>query len=831
MKEFSPKASRQYMDMNQGHQTAQITPLTEARKLSSTELYHPCDPGLFDFTTTNDIEPLNTPLGLDRAVNAIKLGMGIPSKGFNIYVMGSTGLGKHSVTQRLLTENIDKNKPVYDWCYVNNFRENNKPTILRLPAGMGKVLRKKVQQLIDELKVTVPSALQNENLIKETDLLQNALNEKEITAFQAIETKADEKQCILKRSRNGYLIHPVRNDKVMSKEEFSKLSLKEQEQINNDIEELRFMVVNLLKQVPIWDQEMRAKKEKLERECVGITLDYLAGQLPAELLEIESVNKYIQKLKQHVLDNIPLFSGSLETEINEYTGQKLSFSPFTVYDVNIIVDNSKTEGIPVIYEDNPTFVNLFGRIEHRGEFGAFVTNFTLIKPGAFHRANGGYLLLDVNQLLNKPFVWDVIKRTLLSKELRIQPLEQLLSINSIASLEPDVAPIDIKVILFGSRLFYYLLKQYDPDFNQLFKVQADCAEEIDRTPEACQMYAKFIRHLQKESQTRPLSNEAVARIIEYAARQVEDGEKLTLHQGDINSMILESNYWAGEQNQDVIALEHIEKAIDEKEYRTGYYKELITESIHRGISKIETEGMRVGQVNGLSVYRIDDSMFGRPTRITAAVHLGQGNVINIEREVSLSGPSHSKGIMILTAFMRQQYEQREPLSFSATLTFEQSHGMVDGDSASTAELCALISAIAQVPLKQGIALTGAIDQHGHVEAIGGVNEKIEGFFEICSTRGLTGEQGVIIPKTNTAHLMINQKVRQAVDRGEFHIWTVDHLDQVMTLLTDKEMGKLSDKQRYPASSINGAVLARIKRMNKAKNPENEDTKRSKKQKD
>ncbi|WP_299012891.1 Lon protease family protein [uncultured Photobacterium sp.] len=831
MKEFSSKANRQYMDMNSGHNTTHLAPLSEAKKLSPSELYHPCDLELFEFSTTDDIEPISSPLGFDRAVNAIKLGMGIPSKGFNIYVMGSAGLGKHSITQRLLTDHIDKTKPISDWCYVNNFHESNKPLALQLPAGMGKHLKHKIQLLIDELKVTVPSSLQSENLIRETDQLQSELNEKEISAFQSIETKAEKKSCVLKRSRNGYLIHPIRNDKVLSKEEFSKLSLKEQKTINDDIEELRLMVVNLLKQVPIWDQEMRTKKEKLERECVGMTLDYLAGQLPEELLEIEAVHKYIQALKQHVLDNISLFSGSLETEVNEYTGQKLSFSPFTVYDVNVIVDNSKTESTPVIYEDNPTYVNLFGRVEHRGEFGAFVTNFTLIKPGAFHRANGGYLLLDVNQLLNKPFVWDVFKRTLLSRELRIQPLEQLLSINAIASLEPEVIPIDIKIILFGNRMFYYLLKQYDPDFGQLFKVQADCAEEIDRTPEVCQLYAKFIKHLQAESQTRPLSREAVARVIEFAARQVEDGEKMTLHQGDINSLILESNYWAEQHKQDVISLENIQQAIDEKEYRTGYIKELITENIHRGISTIETEGMKVGQVNGLSVYRIDDSMFGRPTRITAAVHLGQGNVINIEREVSLSGPSHSKGVMILTAFMRQQYEQREPLSFSATLTFEQSHGMVDGDSASTAELCALISAIAEVPLKQSIALTGAIDQHGNIEAIGGVNEKIEGFFDICNTRGLNGEHGVIIPKTNIAHLMINENVRQAVERGQFHIWAVDHLDQVMALLTDKEMGKPDAKQKYPANSINAAVLARIKRMNKAKNKSSEDTKRSKQQKE
>lgn len=815
MKDSQSKASQQSKEVVSAHHSAHSKPVSKATKLNASELFHSCDPRQFDFDTTDDIEAVDTPLGLERAVEAIKLGIGVPSNGFNIFVMGSAGLGKHTITQQLLAQHCDKNKALSDWCYVNNFQDANKPVALQLPAGMGHRLQQKVQQMIEELKTTIPSLLQNEDYVHNTEQLQNELNDREIEAFQSIEDKAKKQGCILKRSKNGYLIHPVKDGKVLSKEDFAKLPAKEQQVIDKSIEELRLLLVNLLKQVPLWDQEMRDKKNLLEREFVAITLDYLVGQLPTDLMAIEPVKHYIDNLMQHVLANIPLFNGSLETEVNEYTGQKLSFSPFTAYDINIIVDNSKTAASPIIYEDNPTYANLIGRIEHKGELGTFITNFTLIRPGAFHRANGGYLIIDVLQLLNKPFVWDVFKRTLLSNELRIQPLEQLLSVNTIASLEPEVIPLDVKVILVGDRMMYYMLKQYDPDFGQLFKIQADCSEEISRTPESCLLYSQFIKQLQSDAQTRPLDRAAVARIIEFAARQVADGEKLTLHRGAISSVILEANYWAAQNKNEVINVKAVQQAIDAKQFRTGYLKECVNDNIHRGINQIDTQGEKIGQVNGLSVISVDENMFGRPCRITAAVHLGPSNVMNIEREVDLSGPSHSKGVMILTAFLRQQYEQKQPLSFSATLTFEQSYGMVDGDSASTAELCALLSAIAQVPLKQNIAITSAIDQHGNIEAIGGVNEKIEGFFDICNASELTGEQGVIIPKTNIAHLMVNEEVRQAVAAGRFHIWAVDHIDQVMTLLTGIPMGKLNAKKQYPAHSINAAIISRIKQMNRA----------------
>ncbi|MGR5061709.1 Lon protease family protein [Photobacterium sp. DNB22_13_2] len=815
MKDLRSKTNQQRIAMALPRHSAKTGQVTAATKLKATELFHPCDPAIFDFKTTEEIDSTDTPLGLKRAAEAIKLGIGIPNKGFNIFVMGSAGLGKLSMTKQLLSQHFDTDKTLSDWCYVNNFANNSKPVALQLPAGMGLRLKENLQVLIEGLKKTVPSLLQNDKFINSIDKLQNELNNKEIAAFQAIEARAKAKSCILKRSHKGYVIHPVKKDKVISKEEFEKLPEDERKVIDKSVEELRQMLVNLIKQVPFWDQEMRGKKDQLEREFVAGTLDYLIGQLPADIMAVECIEQHIERLKQHILNNIPLFNGSLEAEVNEYTGQKLSFSPFTIYEVNIIVDNSQHNSPPVIYEDNPTYANLIGRIEHKGELGTFITNFTLIKPGAFHQANGGYLIIDVLQLLNKPFVWDVFKRTLLSGEIKIQPLEQQLSVTALTALEPDAIPIDIKVILVGDRMTYYLLKRYDPDFGQMFKVQADCSEEISRTPESCRLFSRFIKALQTEVQARPLDRSAVARLIEHASRLVEDGEKMTLHRDTISGIILEANYWAEQQALKLITAAAVEQAIDTRRFRSSYLKECITDNIHRGINQIEVEGETIGQINGLSVICLDDCLFGRPSRITAAVHLGQSSVINIEREVDLSGPSHSKGVMILTAFLREKYEQQQPLAFSATLTFEQSYGIVDGDSASAAELCALLSAIAQIPLKQSIAVTGAIDQHGNIEAIGGVNEKIEGFFDICNADGLTGEQGVIIPKTNTVHLMVNQQVRQSMAKGQFHIWAVDHIHQIMALLTDQQMGTPNTKGHYPPHSINAAIVLRIKQMNKA----------------
>ncbi|MDV5170543.1 Lon protease family protein [Photobacterium rosenbergii] len=820
MNDLYSKFNLQRKTLSSACYSAHPDQVTAATRLEAAKLFHPCDPALLDFDTTEDIAAESSPLGLERAIEALKVGIGIPSKGFNIFVMGSAGLGKHTMTKQLLAQHADLKSKLSDWCYVNNFSNGNKPVALQLPAGMGIRLKESLWHLIEELKKTVPTLLQNEDFISNVDKLQNELNDKEIAAFRAIEKRAKTKSCILKRSSNGYVIHPVKEGKIFSKEEFEKLPKEKQQAIDQSINELRRMLVNLLKQVPLWDQEMRQKKDQLERESIASTLDYLISQLPEDLMAIDCIVSHTENLKQHVLNNIPLFNGSLETEVNEYTGQKLSFSPYTIYDVNLLIDNSRLERPPIIYEDNPTYANLIGRIEHKGELGTFITNFTLIKPGAFHRANGGYLILDVIQLLNKPFVWDLFKRTLLSEEIKLQPLEQQLSVSALSSLEPDSIPLDIKVILVGDRTTYYLLKRYDPDFGQLFKIQADCSEQLTRTPESCRLYSRLIKTLQSEANTRHLDRNAVARIIEYAARLVEDGEKLTLHRETLSGVLLEANYWAQQHNHNLITLQAVEQTIDARQYRAGYLKECVTDSIHRGIHQIETEGETIGQVNGLSVICLDDSTFGRPSRITAAVHLGPSNILDIEREVDLSGASHSKGVMILTAFLREQYEQQQPLAFSATLTFEQSYGMVDGDSASAAELCALLSAIAQIPLKQNIAVTGAIDQHGNIEAIGGVNEKVEGFFDICNAGGLTGEQGVIIPKTNAAHLMVNKQVRQSVESKQFHVWAVDHISQVMVLLTGLPMGEINSQKQFPAHSINGAVISRIKQMNKALNKTN-----------
>jgi len=477
--------------------------------------------------------------------------------------------------------------------------------------------------------------------------------------------------------------------------------------------------------------------------------------------------------------------------------------------VNVLVDHSESKGAPVVYEDHPTYNNLIGRIEHIAHMGALVTDFNLIKPGALHRANGGYLILDARQLLLQPYAWDGLKRALRSREVRIESLSQVLSLVSTVSLEPEPIPLDVKVVLIGERLLYYLLYQLDPDFGELFKVEADFNEEIPRTPENNLLYARLIGTIARKEGLRPFDRGAVARVIEHSARMADDAEKLSIHLLSTADLLREADYWAGVAGNGVVTADDVQRAIDAQIHRADRLRELVQEEIKRGTILIDTTGERVGQVNGLSVIQLGNFAFGRPNRITARVRLGKGEVVDIEREVELGGPIHSKGVLILSGFLGARYAAERPLSLSASLVFEQSYSGVEGDSASLAELCALLSSLAEVPIRQSLAVTGSVNQHGEVQAIGGVNEKIEGFFDVCKTRGLTGEQGVIIPATNVQHLMLRQDVIEAVKAGQFHIYPVQTVDQGIELLTGIPAGERDEEGNFPEGSINQLVEARL----------------------
>ncbi len=784
--------------------------------LPTSSLYTACDPEQFSFNTTAELEEVTEIIGQTRATEAVKFGIGIQREGYNLYVMGPPGMGKHTMVKHYL-EKQAKGRPVPpDWCYINNFDQPHKPQILRLPPGKGRELSQDMTHLIEELSVALPAAFESDEYRNRVQELEDRLKEQQEHAFNELAEKSAARNIKLFRTPSGFAFAPLSGEEVIGPDEFDKLPQKERERIEEVVANLQEELQKILQQIPLWRKETREKLKQLNREVTFSAVGHLIDSLRDKYRDIDEVMQYFDALAHDIVENVKDFTKGEDGGI-EISGLGLTQKPTEPtalhrYKVNILVDNSETSGAPVVYLDNPTYVNLVGRLEHFAQFGALVTDFTLLKPGALHQANGGYLILDVRKLLMQPYAWEGLKRTLFSSEVRIEPLEKVLGLLSTTSLEPEAIPLDIKVVLLGDRMLYYLLHEYDPEFAELFKVQADFEHEIERSDKNQQLYAKVLATLAQKEQLRALDRGAVARVIEYASRHIEDTERLTTHMHSIANLLREADYWAGENSHDVLTASDIQKAIDQQVYRACRVHEKVREAVLREIVLIDTSGERVGQVNGLSVIAMGEYAFGQPSRITATVHIGEGNVVDIEREVELGGAIHSKGVMILSAFLAAKYARKQPLSLSASLVFEQSYGMVDGDSASLAELCALLSALAEAPIKQSLAMTGSVNQNGQVQAIGGVNEKVEGYFDVCNERGLTGAQGVLIPASNVKHLMLKQEVVDAVESGRFAVYAVSSVDEAMQLLTGVEMGAIDSEGNYPEQSVNGRALARLKEM-------------------
>ncbi len=779
--------------------------------LTPEQLYHACDVSTFGFKTTEDLGVMVESIGQPRALEALKFGIGIQHDGYNLYVAGSTGLGKHTMVKRLLDSKVKDSPVPSDWCYVNNFEHYHKPIAMKLPAGFANKLRDDMEQLIDDLLVAIPAAFEGDEYRARVQEINDELNAKEENVFAKISEKAAEKDIVLMRTPGGYTIGPRRKDKILSPEEFEKLPEAEQEEIRKQTTEIEEEIRKAIRQIPVWAKESRARVKELNREISQMTVDQFIADLQNRYHDFPQVLKFIDAVNDNIIDNVDEFRkhGSAEQPLEE--NKQLS-GLIMQYQVNVLVDNSNVTGAPVIYEDNPSYHNLMGRIEHMAQLGTLLTNFTLIKAGALHRANGGYLVMDVRKILLSPFAWEGLKRALRAHEVRIESMEQMLSIVSTISLEPEPIPIDVKVVLTGDRLLYYLLKEYDPEFNQLFKVAADFAEDFDRSPESTTLYAKWIASLQHENELKPIDGAGVARIIEECARKAEDSEKLSLHMGNLLDLMREADYWASEQDHDVICSDDVQKAIDTRIQRLDQLRERMHEQVLRDIYLLETDGSKVAQINALTVIQLGDYAFGRPSRVTATARLGSGKVIDIEREVKLGGAIHSKGVLILSSYLAGRYAREQPLSLSASLVFEQSYAQVEGDSASAAELCALLSALAEIPLAQSLAITGSVNQLGQIQAIGGVNEKVEGFFDICSARGLNGEQGVIIPRSNITHLMLRNDVVDAVRQQQFSIYAIDTIDDAMEILTGLSAGAADEQGKYPAVTINGRVQNRLEEL-------------------
>ena len=791
------------------------------KELKPEDLYRRCDPAKFDFETTRELEDPDGILGQPRAVAAVEFGVGIERDGYNIFAFGPAGVGKHEAIQRYLEKRAAAEDVAPDICYVNNFEDPQKPLLLRLPAGTGRKLRRDLDEVIHDLIAALAAAFESEEYQTRLQVIESSFEERQGKAVTELGEAARERGIALLRTPAGMVFAPLKGEEVLSSEEFKKLSEEDQARLKAEIEQFQGELQKIFRHLPAWKRDMRERLRELNEEVGRLAVEPIFEELKQRFAGLEDVLAYLEMVEKDVRANAAALISREEPQLQEMLkslsqSQGLEKPLLRRYRVNLLVDHGPSGGAPVVFEPHPTYQNLIGRVESLSQLGALVTDFNLVRPGALHRANGGYLLLDASKLLPSPYAWEGLKRALRSKSIRIESLGEALSLVSTYSLEPEPVPLAVKIVLVGSPRLYYLLSAYEPDFGKLFKVAADFGEDLDRNAGNERAYARLIGSLASEERLRALDRGAVARVVEHGARTLGDSEKLNLNLGKLVDLLREADYWAGQAGREVVTAADVEEAIGAQVFRSDRLRQKTQESILRETVLISTEGSAVGRVNGLSVLQLGHFAFGRPSRITARVRLGKGRVVNIEREVDLSGPLHSKGVLILAGLLGARYTRETPLALSASLVFEQSYGGVDGDSASSTELYALLSAIVDIPLKQSLAVTGSVNQHGEVQAIGGANEKIEGFFDVCRARGLSGEQGVLIPASNVKHLMLRRDVVEAVAAGEFHIYPVAHVDEGIEILTGIPAGERTGTNgEFPPDSVNGRVERRLAEMARA----------------
>jgi lon-related putative ATP-dependent protease len=782
-------------------------PANTFQELPASELCRRCDATGLPFETTSELEPLEGPVGQERAVEALRFGVSMDRDGYHLFAMGPANAGKHTALRRMLEKHATTRPVPSDVCYVTNFTRPNMPRVLLLPPGRGSALRREVAQLVDDLRTAIPHALESDDFRARKQAIEDEFKQRHEKETERLSALAGEKGLAIVQTPMGLVVAPVKDGEAVPAEEFAKLPEAEREAFQQSIETLSVEVRRHAEQLPRWHQEMHRRIRELVRQTVRAAVSHLIDDLKTRFQELSAVVEHLSALGDQVLDHADDFvkegdEGSTPTLPD--SGEP-GDSPRRRYEVNLLVSNEKTAGAPVVYEDHPTVDRLLGRVEHRSQFGTLVTDLHLVKPGALHRANGGYLLLDARELLSQPYAWEALKRALLAKELRVESLGQMMSLVTTVSLEPEPVPLDVKVVLLGERRLMYLLESIDPDFDALFKVAVDFEDDVERSPANDALYARMLAAVVRDEKLRPVARGGVAAVLDRCARLAGDSGKLSASMGPIVDLLREADHFAQERSATLIDAADVEGAVAAKERRAGRLRERLLEQIREGTLMIETNGSRVGQVNGLSVIDLGHFAFGHPTRITARVRLGQGRVLDIEREAELGGPIHSKGVMILAGLLAGRYAREHPLSLSATLVFEQSYGQVEGDSASSAELYALLSALAQAPVSQAIAVTGSVNQHGAIQPVGGVNEKIEGFFDVCRARGLTGINGVIVPEANVRHLMLRREVVEAVRQKRFHVWPVRTIDEGIELLTGVPAGERDGEGRFPPGTLNAQV--------------------------
>ncbi|HSF96443.1 MAG TPA: AAA family ATPase [Thermohalobaculum sp.] len=770
--------------------------------LTCDQLFRPCDAAGLGFATTADLEPAHGLIGQDRALEALEFGVAIKARGFNIFALGAQGSGRHNAVRRFVEARARDQRPPDDWVYVHNFDEPYRPKTLRLPPGMGVRLAAELDELVTQLQGMLPAIFEAAEYRDRRAAIETEFQETQQAAFRAVAEKAEAQDLRILQTPTGMMIVPVHDGEPIKPEVVERMARDERSAIEARVKALGEELAQTMRAIPGRDKERRQRIEALNREMAELAVGRAMDDIPAAFHELPDVARHLTEMRTDLIANAEAFltedegpAPPLDQEMNRYRANSL------------LRPGDGNGGAPVIYLDTPDVGYLVGRIEHIPHMGALLTDFTQIKAGALHRANGGYLLVDAERLLATPFSWDSLKRCLRSREIVIASPMMGASTMTAVTLEPAPVPLDVKVILFGSRRILYMMAALDPDFSELFKVAADFDDVFPRSPQAEREFCCLIAGIARDEAGRPLTAAACAAVIERAARLADDAERLTLRVGWLADLIREADHWAGEAP--AIDAAHIRKTVDQQIRRVDLVREKLQEQITRETVLIDTDGEAVGQINGLAVLQAGYIAFGRPNRITARVRMGTGKLVDIEREVEMGGPTHSKGVLILSGFLAARYALGAPVSLAATLVFEQSYGGVDGDSASSTELYALMSALSELPIRQGLAVTGSVNQMGQVQAIGGVNEKIEGFFDICKARGLTGHQGVLIPEANVKHLMLRSDVVAACGEGRFHVWPVAHVDEGIEILTGREAGTRGADGQFPERSVNRLVEDRL----------------------
>ncbi len=770
-----------------------------------------CDPAQFDFDTTAELPKLAEVLGQPRAVAALEFGASIASHGFNLFAMGLPGSGKTTLIREYLERRAATQRVPPDLCYVNNFDDARCAIALRLPAGQATQLKQDIAALIDELRGAIPKAFETKEYDNQRDKIMHEVETKVSEEFTRLEEHVKKGGFQLVQTPTGLMLIPAINSRPVTEADLEALNEEQRNQLIKIRERLSESVEESLQRKRELEKGARDAVRALDTETATFATRHIVTEVRSRYTGQPEVLTFLDALQADVIAHVDLFRKKPEeAQAGPLPMMVTGENPFARYEVNVMVDNRTLTGAPVIVESNPTYYNLIGRIEHKAILGATYTDFTLIKPGALHRANGGYLIIPARECLINPFAWDGLKRALKDRAIRVEELGAQYGLISTVTLEPATVPLYVKVILIGSPMIYYVLNAYDEDFQKLFKVKADFASDMDRTPENERAYALFVRARCAEYRLPPFDSGAVAQLIEYGSRLVEDQLKLSTRFGEINDAIIEAAHWAGRARRAQVTAEDVRQSLDEWRYRSNLIEQETQRSIIDGTINIQVEGSVVGQINGLSVIDYGDYQFGHPARISARTYVGRSGILVIEREAHLSGRIHNKGVLILEGYLGGQYAVKEPLTLAASIGFEQNYSEIEGDSASSTELYALLSALAELPIRQDIAVTGSVDQQGRTQPVGAVQTKIEGFYDICKARGLTGHQGVMIPATNVRNLMLRDDVVVACETGWFNIWAVETIDEGLELLTGVKAGRRGKNGHFPHDSVHGRIEAKLR---------------------